>query len=191
MIENIRKYFNKNDTVLDFGCGTWTYSIAIADKVHSIHATDISEKMLAIATERANKRGIVNIRFEQLDLFDTSLQDESYNVVLAFNILHLQQDLNQTLQKIEDLLKPGGLLISKSVCAGETCPLILFLMNPFSKLGLLPHVSCFSFFELQNSISQNQMKILESRENHKGSNEYFIVAQKWNYKLISRWNITK
>ncbi len=178
MVENIRKHVKESDTVFDFGCGTGTYSIAIADKVKSIHATDISEKMLSIADKRASHQGIGNINFEHLGIFDTKLQPESYSVVLAFNILHLQQDLNKALHRINELLVPGGLLISKTVCAGEIFSLVTFLMKPFSKLHILPHINSFSFAELQTLISQNQLKILETTKNYKGSTEYFIVAQK-------------
>ena len=178
MVENIRKHVKESDTVIDFGCGTGTYSIAIADKVKSIHATDISEKMLSIASERTRSRDIGNINFEHIGIFDTKLQPESYNVVLAFNILHLQQDLNKALHRIHELLTPGGLLISKTVCAGEKLSLLVFLMKPFSKLGILPDVNCFSFSELQTSIRKNQLKILMTEENYKGSMEYFVVAQK-------------
>ncbi|KPJ95414.1 MAG: hypothetical protein AMJ53_02790 [Gammaproteobacteria bacterium SG8_11] len=178
MVQNIRQHVKESDFVFDFGCGTGTYSIAIADKVKSIHAIDISEKMLAIAGKRANNRGIGNINFEHLGIFDTKLQPESYTVVLAFSILHLQQDLNKVLHRISELLMPGGLLITKTVCGGEKLSLATFFMTPFSKLGLLPHLNCFSFAELQASISENQLKILETKANPKDSMEYFIVAQK-------------
>ena len=68
MMEDIRKHLRESDNVFDFGCGTGTYSIAIADKVKSIHATDISEKMLSIARKRASGHGIDNINFEQLEI---------------------------------------------------------------------------------------------------------------------------
>jgi hypothetical protein len=113
-----------------------------------------------------------------MEIFDKKLLPESYTVVLAFNVLHLQQDLNKVLQRINELLIPGGLLISKTVCAGEKFSLVTCLMKPFSKLGILPHVSCFSLAQLQASIRQNQLKIVETMDNDDGSMEYFIVAQK-------------
>ena len=178
MVENIRKHVKESDTVFDFGCGTGTYSIAIADKVKSIHATDISEKMLTIATERASSQGITNINFEHMEIFDSKLQPESYNVVLAFSVLHLQKDLNKVLHRMNELLTPGGLLITKTVCAGERFSWVSFLMRPFCKLGILPYINCFSFAQLQASISQNQLSILETNDDRKDSMEYFIVAQK-------------
>ena len=178
MVADIRKHLKKSDIVLDFGCGTGTYSIAIADKVDSIHATDISKNMLAIAGERANKHDINNINFEHVGIFDKKLQPESYTVLLAFNVLHLQQDLNKVVRRINELLLPGGLLITKTPCVGEKFSLLTFFMKPLSKLGILPHINCFSFTELQTSINKNQLKILERKEAEKGSMEYFIVAQK-------------
>jgi 2-polyprenyl-3-methyl-5-hydroxy-6-metoxy-1,4-benzoquinol methylase len=67
-------------------------------------------------------------------IFDSKLQPESYSVILAFNILHLKQDVDKVLDRIKELLAPGGLLISKTVCAGEKFSLVPILMRPFSKL---------------------------------------------------------
>lgn len=178
MVENIRKHVDKDDSVLDFGCGTGTYSIAIADKVNKILATDISQKMLAIAAARAEERGIENITFEQLEIFDSRLKPASFSAVLAFNILHLQQDLDKALSRIAELLQPGGLLISKSVCLGGSISPILFIMKPFSKLGLLPFVQRFTPAELQAAMQRNHLNVLETKDNYQGSHEYFIVARK-------------
>lgn len=179
MIDNIREHTRKSDYVLDFGCGTGTYSIAIADNVRAIHATDISPKMLAIAEQRAGEQDIENISFEYLGLFDRKLVRESYSVVLAFNILHLQQDLDATLERIYQLLTPGGLLITKSVCAGEKFSLTPYLLKPFSKLGILPHVNHFTVAQLQQSLKKNHLVIIDTRQNlDDGSMEYFIVARK-------------
>lgn len=90
----------------------------------------------------------------------------------------MRQDLNIVLQRINELLVTGGLLISKTVCAGEVFSRAVFLMKPFSKLGILPHISRFSFSEREKSISQNWLKILETKKNDKNPMEYFIVAQK-------------
>ena len=180
MVANIREHVSESDRVFDFGCGTGTYSIEIADKVNFIDAADISKKMLEIATQRAHSRGITNINFQHLDIFDIKLESGSFNVVLAFNILHLQQDLNKVLQRIYELLTPGGLLISKTVCAGEQFSLLTFLMKPISKLGILPHVNCFTIDELQSAIRRNHLEILKTEKNYKGSMEYFVVARKPN-----------
>jgi len=174
----IRNHIKQNDTVLDFGCGTGTYSMAIADKVKSIHAIDISEKMLAIARQRVTDRDIGNIRFDQLEIFDTKLQPASYSVVLAFNILHLQKNLDRTLARIKELLTPGGLLISKTVCTGKIFSPIIWLLTPVIKLGLLPEFNCISLIQLQQAIIRNDLQILETVPHGKGSVEYFIAAQK-------------
>lgn len=178
LVEHIRKHVKESDTVLDFGCGTGTYSMAIADKVQTIHAIDISEKMLAIARQRASSHDNNNIHCEHLEIFDSKLRLASYDVVLAFNILHLQQDLDQVVERIKELLVPGGLLISKTVCVKGISSMVPLLMRPFSKLGLLPHVTCMSFEQLQQAIQRHQLTILETLEKVPSTIEYFIVAQK-------------
>jgi len=178
LVGRIREYVKQSDMVLDFGCGTGTYSLAIADKVKSIHAIDISENMLKIARERAINSGIDIIDFDQLDIFDVNLQPASYSVVIVFNILHLQQDIDNVLARIKQLLTPGGLLISKTVCTGKKFIPVVWLLKPFIKLRLLPDFNCISLSQLQHAISSNDFQILETAPHGKSSIEYFIVAQK-------------
>lgn len=178
MVENIRVHLKDDDTVLDFGCGTGTYSIAIADKVKAIRGIDISKKMLAIANERASKRHLQNIQFDHLTLFDEKLKPACFDVVLTFNILHLQEDLDGVLNRISELLVPGGLLISKAVCIGEKLNLIVRLMQLLCKTGLVPYVGCMNYSQLESSMKAHKLEILETKQNPAEPLEYFIVARK-------------
>jgi len=181
-IDDIKKHLMTNDKVLDYGCGTGTYSIAIGDNVKSIHAIDFSSKMVCIATGRAKDSNKTNIRFEHMTVFDDRLQPGSFDVVLAFNILHLQQNLDETLHRINELLKPGGRLISKTVCLGEKSALfsylIFYVIKPISKLGILPHIISFTFAELEASINKHQMQIIETKELPADTPTCFVVATK-------------
>ena len=88
------KYLNINDTVLDYGCATGIISNAIADKVKEIHAIDISPKMIEIAKSKASERNIENIHYAPATIFDERYQKESFNVILAFRILHMLEDID-------------------------------------------------------------------------------------------------
>src|SRR5262249_29760981 len=75
--------------------------------------TDISPDVLARAEERFAKRTCV--QFQALDIeCDPLTQDfdpHSFDVVLAFDVLHTTTDLRRALESIKRLLAPQGLLI--------------------------------------------------------------------------------
>ena len=102
------RYLNIEDTVLDYGCATGIISNAIADKVKEIHAIDISSKMIEMAKIKADERHINNIHYAQATIFDERYQRESFNVILAFRILHMLEDIQSVMSRINELLKPGG-----------------------------------------------------------------------------------
>src|SRR6056297_2200954 len=86
--ENTKRYLKDTDIVLDYGCGTGTTTCEISGLVKSVRAIDMSTAMIEIAKTKAAKAGAVNIDFEQADIFDEAFQYGSFDVVLAFNMLH-------------------------------------------------------------------------------------------------------
>ena len=98
--ENTKRFLKDSDTVLDYGCGTGTASCQFSSQVKEIHAIDISSKMIEIAKEKAAVSKIENVRFEQSDIFDIKSSSESYDVILAFNMLHTVINPRDAMQRI-------------------------------------------------------------------------------------------
>ncbi|MEM7117581.1 MAG: class I SAM-dependent methyltransferase, partial [Chloroflexota bacterium] len=86
--EKTKKHLNISDIVLDYGCGTGTASCEFASHVKEIHAIDISSKMIEFAKEKAVADKVENVNFAQVDIFDNQYKSESFDVILAFNMLH-------------------------------------------------------------------------------------------------------
>ncbi len=53
--------FDKEDTLLDIGCGPGTFSLRFAPLVKHVSAFDFSSKMLEVLEENAKKQNITNI----------------------------------------------------------------------------------------------------------------------------------
>ena len=176
-IETIIKYLNSNDIVLDFGCATGTIASSIADKVKEMHGIDISSKMIQIAKERAIERKIENIYFSQSTIFDERFKRDSFNMILAFSILHLLEDTEKIMKRINELLKPGGYFISLTPCLGEKT-LLRSLILLVHKIGILPTIRCFKILELEKSIVDGNFQIVESQCLDNNPLEYFIIAKK-------------
>ena len=74
-------------TVLELAGGTGEISLRIAHKAERIVCTDLSARMLKVAKKKA--RGIENISFELADLYALHYADDSFDVVIASQVLHL------------------------------------------------------------------------------------------------------
>ena len=178
-VENTKKYLNVGDVVLDYGCATGTVAIEIADHVKEVHGIDISSKMIEAAKRKASEHKSANIDFAQSTIFDERLKKESFDVILAFNILHLLEDTQKAVQRINELLKPGGLVISSTACMGENktsfISILLFLVM---KIGIIPSIKFFKISELEDSIANGNFQIVETESLTHNPTSYFIVAKK-------------
>ncbi|MFC1872700.1 class I SAM-dependent methyltransferase [Chloroflexota bacterium] len=177
------KYLNIDDTVLDYGCATGMLSNAIADKVKEIHAIDISSKMIEIAKRKASERNIKNIDYAQATIYDERYVIESFNVILAFRILHMLENPQLVIRRINELLKPGGVFISVSACMGDKKALLGILVFLASKMRILPqHINMFKLPELQGIITSEGFQIVEYERMDDNEPHYCIVAKKlWQY----------
>src|SRR5210317_750355 len=59
-----REYFRPDMEVLEIGCGTGSTAIAHAPYVRHIRASDISDRMIEIAREKAAAAKVGNVTFE-------------------------------------------------------------------------------------------------------------------------------
>lgn len=171
------EYLKKEDNILDFGCGTGIITNEIAKNVSSVYAIDISSKMLEIAEEKAVKRNIKNITFNCSDIFNNNIKSGSFDVVLAFYVLHLFKSPDIILQRILDILKPGGMMISATPCMREK-PILTGLFKVLNKFRLVPDINSFTQFELMNYITSENFKIIKKECLKKNSAQYFIAAKK-------------
>jgi len=171
-LEITKKHLKSSDIVLDYACATGLFSIELAGNVKEIHGIDISSKMIETAKRKAGK----NVNFAKATIFE-KYKKETFNVILAFNILHLLEEPQKVMQRINELLKPGGLFISVTPCLGEKTFLriILFLL---SKIGIIPYLKILKIPELEELVANGNFQIVETETLYHFSSNYFIVARK-------------
>ncbi len=147
-----RQRLNSSDLALEFGCGTGTTALRLAAAVERIIATDLSSEMIAIAREKAAAQGILNVSFEVGTLAGGSWPDATFDVVLAFNVLHLVSPLPDVLNAAHRLLRPGGIFISKTPCLKLMHPAIRALVPVMRLFGQAPSaVAFFTVDELEKA----------------------------------------
>ena len=173
------KYLNIDDIVLDYGCGAGIVSIGIANKVKEIHAIDVSSKMIEVAKAKAGELNVENINFAQANIFDERFQKESFNVILAFRVLHVLEDIQAVIRRINGLLKPGRIFISVTACMGSQKALLSIFVFLARKLRILPlHINMFKLSELQALINGDGFQIVEYEKMDDRLPHYCIVARK-------------
>ncbi len=109
-----RSYLPEAANVLEIGCGTGTTALRLAADVDQILGTDLSPRMVEIATKRAVEAGVSNVQF-QVHAADAS-DGGPYDAVIAFNLLHLLDDIPKALADAHRVLADGGVFVSKSGC---------------------------------------------------------------------------
>jgi ubiquinone biosynthesis O-methyltransferase len=181
--ENTKKYLNGSNIVLDYGCGTGTTSCEIANLVKEIHAIDISSKMIEIANQKAVASKVENINFLQTDIFDKRYKKESFDVILAFNMLHTVAQPQVVLQKIHELLKPEGLFISVTPCLRDKMAFLvniqIQLVRILCKIGVIPiPIRRLKSSELNDLVVNGGFQTIDTEKLYKGASSYFVVAQK-------------
>src|SRR5690349_11454840 len=88
-LDHTRRYLKATDAAAEFGCGTGTTALKLAPAVARIVASDISPEMIAIGREKAAADRVENVEFAVATPEAAPWPDASFDVVLAFNLLHL------------------------------------------------------------------------------------------------------
>ena len=181
--ENTKKFLKGSDRILDYGCGTGTAACQFSGLVKEIQGIDISSNMIQIAREKAAAAKLENISFEQGDIFDSKHPNESYDVILAFNMLHTVPNPQKVVHRIKELLKPEGLFISVTPCLRQKMSFLVSLQIHFvsvlCKLGLIPiPIRRITSSDIKSLLSVGEFQTIESEEIYKDASSYFVVAKK-------------
>lgn len=105
----VAQMIGPGDEVLECACGTGAISAAIASACARLVATDYSDGMLAQARKKLAKRS--NVTVEQADITALPYADDSFDVAVAGNVIHLLPDPEQALRELARVVRPGGTII--------------------------------------------------------------------------------
>lgn len=180
-LRRVQGLLSSDQEVLEIGCGTGSTALRLAPFTRRMLATDVSAGMIAIAQAKLAAQPVPQLGFAVADAEVPAFGRAAYDVVLAFNMLHLVSDLDHTLQLAMQALRPGGLLVSKTPCIAEMNPLIPWLAIPLMRaIGKAPAVLSFEGTGLHEAIVRQGMDIVSvERHGTRGKDfRLFIVARK-------------
>ena len=171
-----RSFLHAGDHVLEVGCGTGSTAIKLAPFVRRYTGTDISGEMLAIAEDKIAQDGPHNLNFVQSEI-TKPLADAPFDAICAFSILHLVDDLDQTLLQLQSQVKSGGYVISKTACLSDMNFLIKPMIKLMQAIGKAPHVLIFDADGLENAFKNAGFEIVETGYFGKNTSTRFVVAR--------------
>ena len=102
---------------LEIASGTGLVTKSIAPVVGSLLATDYADSMVQATKMRV--AGMANVRCEIRDVYALEEGRESFDAVIAANVLHLLPDLQGGLKAMREVLVVGGKLVVPTYCHGQ------------------------------------------------------------------------
>lgn len=103
-------HYSRRSQVLEAGCGVGAQTVTLAQRSPEAYFTcvDISSDSLQAARAATQRAGLVNVRFEQADIFDLPFAPEFFDhVFVCFLLEHLPSPV-AALNMLTRLLKRGG-----------------------------------------------------------------------------------
>lgn len=103
---------SRSEQVLDAGCGTGHYALALAEAGFQVTGIDYSAGMLACARSNVTTELADQLSFQQIDMNQSlPFVDSSFHHVISISTLWTVADPIYTLKEMLRVLKPGGTII--------------------------------------------------------------------------------
>jgi len=159
-------YLTPQMRVLEMGCGTGTTALRLAPHVKAFVGTDQSSEMIRIARDKAADEHS-NLEFRVLGAAERAQLEEGFDVVMGFNLFHLVPDAGAVLADIFKMLKPGGLMISKTPCLmdkafGWKRFLVAGMLPILKRIGKAPDVGLWRIADVDRRIADAGFETLEA-----------------------------
>src|SRR5699024_596330 len=98
-----------SDTIADLGAGNGYFAIPMAKSTKQFaSAAAIATKMLEMLKDNADHEQLENMQYVESDLDPIQLDGDLVNIVMISLVIHEVPDLDNSLNEINRILKPGG-----------------------------------------------------------------------------------
>ena len=139
MTKEISDLIPKGAVTLDCAAGTGALSVAASKNSKEVICTDMSTAMLEQAKKKCKSKGITNVKFGLRDITKLSDSDNSFDVCIAGNILHLIDNPQKAIKELAKVTKSGGMIILPTFLSKEGNLLGKFLLKVYKFVGFKPN----------------------------------------------------
>jgi len=133
----VKKIINENDLILDYGCGPGTFSIKLSKLTkNNVHSVDISKKFLEECEKSKKKYNSNNIKTLLIEENKLPFNNDYFDKVLLFDVIHHLEEPEETLKEIYRVLKKNGKIIIYEPNKLNPLIALMHLIDPIER-GLL------------------------------------------------------
>ncbi len=105
--------------VLDCAAGTGILTMAAAKKAKHVLCTDMSRAMLIEAMKKARRLGVHNVSFAKRDITALKDKDNTFEAVVAGNVIHLLDEPEKAFSELLRVTKVGGRVLIPTYLVAE------------------------------------------------------------------------
>ena len=180
-LQSQNDFFTKNlsaskGAVLDIGCGSGILAFELAQYYDNVVAVDLSEKMLAIASQ---KRSAPNIEYIQMDASQLAI-DRQFDLIVSAATFHHLPNLPAALDAIKKMLNPHGKIVFiDNISEVETPATIGYILG--AARDFIPDCSTYGF---RNALRLLKFRLSPGWLKHLASDRY--LSERRFRKIYSR-----
>ncbi len=160
ILKTFDKYINKNEKILDIGCGAGTLALYYTSRGNKVLGIDISNKAIVSARKSIKILNMKDVEFKIMN-FPIQIPKEKFDRIICSEVIeHLEDDI-LALNKVYKLLKPKGKAIITT--PSKNAPLYkLGYAKGFDKR--VGHLRRYTIEELMNKSQKVGFKIIETKK---------------------------
>ncbi len=147
----------KDWRMLDVATGGGHVAYAFAPHVARVWATDITQEMLDLVKDEAEKRGLANVRAAYAKAEALPFEDESFDVVTCRIAPHHFDSIPAFLAEVRRVLKPGGVfaLVDNVAPPGSVGDYI----NAFERFRDPSHLRAWTMDEWRDALKEASLTV--------------------------------
>ena len=112
-LADLRSVLPCDATVLDLGCGPGWPAVPLSPHVARITAVDASNLAVSLISDAIRARDIGNVDVRQGDAADLPFEDDTFDAVIASDLMDVVQSPSRVAREMFRVLKSGGRFVSR------------------------------------------------------------------------------
>ena len=177
-IDITRTHLTETSRVFEIGCGTGSLALRLAEHAGELHGVDVSGEMVRIARDKARDADVSNLHFHRGTLETVDFEPASFDVVMAWSLLHLVPDRAAALRRLFELARPGGTLVASTVVLGQSWVPYSVLLWGMRMVGKAPWVAILTPDQLEAEVRAAGFVDLERHEVGAKGDVHFMTARR-------------
>lgn len=149
-----RMGINPGDKILEVGVGTGINASLYPKHCH-VTGIDFSALMLEKARERVIKKGVTNIRLQEMDAANLTFANDSFDIVYAPYVISVVSDPVRVVNEMRRVCKPGGKIVILNHFRSHT-PVVARLERAISPFTV--HIGFKADLDLPGFLAQSELK---------------------------------